>query len=458
MCHKKTLVILLLCFGMPLVSQTAIATLVQETSRDILNLLQAPKPVLAVVDFKDNSYLSDLEAQTVYQLLAMNLEQSGRVVFRDLMVDFSSGRGHFNYSKSEGVRYSLYLVILDTADGIALAASVRLVESAELVGLVYRKARINPEVFWAVSQTVNPSASAAMILSSQESYRIDNSIFSVFQDLTKEDGGLYALSPDFLLVWRNLMPNQGPAEKMPLTWPYPRTPSIENEGKINSFTVAGQAYLALGSNFSSHSLIVPLGRAERKILTTLPFIPFLTAVMGEAQYLIGGRYIPGTNSFDGVLHFLSLESWNPDTDSTVSTAQKRMDPFYDLTVSLGEDRRLNAVYSVGDAYSLSMRDSEWNPLIPQQTAPISGASMTALEGKWLLTSGTEVEGDSLILYDIEDSGLRHIGSVRVQGRIHSLTQGKINGQSGVWLIRHERDSTGRKLTWLDFWRVSHEEK
>lgn len=454
---KKGLAVSILAILSPLFSQSSLDRLASRSADEILALCKAPKPIVAVVEFCNYSFLSDVQVQTFYQILAMKLEQSGKVNYRDLLVDFSAGKGRFNLSDLNRIRYGLFLVMYDTPKGLAFSAAVRLLESSKLLGLVYQSETISVDEMWAVSQLASASPTAALLLQRQESYRIDNTVFCLIQDLdssTTKD--LYALTPDQLIVWQAMMPNQGQGRKIPLKWPFPKTPSIQNEGRMSFIKVGPNRYLTVGSNFSTQSLVMRITPQEAVPVASLPFVPLWTAQLGGEPYLVGCRFVPGANRYDGSLQLLNLSAWTSESASP-KTAQKRMDSFYDMTV-LNRPQQLNALFWVDENNRLNMADAQWNPLLSPERMPASGANAVCVAGRWLLTSGSDELNDTLQIYGISDGGLLPIGSQTLEGRIHSMSEGLLEGKPGAWVLRFLDDAYGRRTSWLDFWRFADAEK
>ncbi len=456
---KKALVIMLFSFFIPTFPQSALSRLASSSAADIIALLKSPNPVLATVEFTNNSFLSDLEAQTLYQLLSMELEQTGRLVYRDLMVEFSTGKGRFNFSDLSRIRYGLYLALVNSSDGIGLAASLRLMNSSRLLGLVYKTVPIEVDELRALAQLRSSDLAAGFMLQRQESFRLENSIFHFSQNCEQADSTeFFALTPDFLILWQGVTPNQGAGTKIPIKWPFPRTPSVQNEGRINIMSSGSQRILAVGANFSSQSLIFQLTPQGWQQSAALPFIPLYSAKLGDDLFLIGSRFIPGTNRYEGMLHLLNMTSWVPGGADAPKTARKAVDPFFDTAVLYRADSRLNSVFTVGDSYLLAMSDAEWKPLLTSEQRYPTGANLVTVADRWLLTSAAGKNKDTLNLFDAADGGLRFVGSQPMEGMIHSLSEGRLAGQRGVWVLRHLTGQDRHRLMWLDFWRVSVDEK
>lgn len=459
--QKIIRIIALLALSWPVFSQSALERLAAGAAEEILALLKAPNPVAATLEYRNYSFLSDLQAQTFYQLLSVKLEQSGKLRYRDLMVDLVDGKGQFNYSDLSRIRYGLHLVLLNHPRGIAFAASVRTAERSELLGLVFRSAAIDPAELWSVSLLGDGPASGRLVMNRTETFRVDHSIFHVAQDVEGTDGrnDLYALTPEHLIVWRGGGPSQGPGEKIPLSWSSPRTPSIRNEGKIVFLKAQGERFLALGANFSPGGLVFRGISQGLSAAQTVSFVPFAAAVVGDEPCWIGCRYLPGTNLFDGVIQFAPTAPWDAQKKEGAPAARRKMDPFLDMAFLKREDGRIASVFSVDEAYRLGMHDAEWNPLVGLGgEAPSCGASMALVQGRWLVTSAAQRKNDALSLYFIADGGLRHVGRQELEGMIHSMREGIFNGEPGVWVLRQTSDPFAQKTNWLDFWRVAKDEE
>jgi len=457
---KKVLVITLLSFLTPLFSQPSLGRLASLTSNGIYDLMKSPNPVLATVEFRNASFLSDFEAQTFYQLLSMELEkQENRIEYRDLLVDFSGGNGRFNFSDLSGIRYGLYLVLLDTPEGIGASASVRLLDSSRLLGLIYKTVPIEVNEHWAQSSVNSGGVSAALILKMLQRFRLDNSVFYVKQDIESSgQNELYALSPDHLVIWQGTLPDQGLGKKIPINWTFPKTPSVQNEGRLTFLKVDTNRYIAISANFAPQSLIMQITGLGLEQYSAYPFVPLLSATLGNERYLLGSRFVPGANYYDGKIQLLNITSGLPLLSESTKLAQRYIEPFFDLAVIYRDQGLLNSFFMVGESYRLSMLDAEWVPLLMPTPSYATGANLITIANKWFLTSGVDELGDSLNLYDAADGGLRFIGSMSLEGKIHSISEGILEGQAGVWLLRFTVDHNGAKTKWLEFWRVSNEEK
>lgn len=457
---KKIMVIALLGFFWPIFPQSALERLTTQAVDDIVPLLQSPNPVVAAVEFSNYSFLSDLEAQTFYQLLSVKLERSGKLIYRDLMVDLTAGRGKFNFSDLSRIRYGLQLVLLNHPRGLSFSAAVRLVESSELLGVVYRTEEISPTELWAVTLLGDTSAPAELILKKTDSFRIDNSVFHVAQDTAENPGknDLYALTPEHLIVWHGMSPNQNSGEKIPIKWFPPRTPSIQNEGKITFFSADGERFMAIGANFAPGGMVVKTVNQGELTVKKVPFVPVAASVIGDVPCLIGSRYVPGTNIFDGLIQFMSLASLKTDGKENAGVARKQMTPLFDMALVKREDGRIRSFFAVDEKYRLVMSDAEWNALLDLSAEhPTCGANMTLVNGKWLVTSAAENKNDALKLYFVGDGGLRYVGDQMLEGRIHSMSEGRYSGNTGLWVLRHTSDQFGLRTTWLDFWMVAKDE-
>lgn len=441
-----------------LTAQNNLTRLADKTADETIRLLKAPHPVAATVAFQNYSYLSDVEAQTFYQLFSTRMEQRPGLEYRDLLVQFNQGKGRFNLSEQTSLRYGLYVTLRDTPQGLACGVAVRLIDDAKLLGLVHEVAVIDPAERWLFSQTVEQGAPSGALLRRRETFRVDGDIFAVAQNtLKREKLMLCALTSEALVVWSAAMPNQAAGKKMPLKWAFPRSPSLQNEGRITFFQKNGQTFMTLGSNFSPKGIVL---QVQDDILSTVGVIPFVavkTVSLGEDAFLAGGRYIPGTNRFDGELRFLNLNAWNPVGEESAKVATRQIKPFYDLAIGLGEQQMMNASFLACDPHRLEMVSGEWTPLLDESSSIQTGANLIIVDNRWLMTTGIEEGGDSLSIYDVTDGGFRLLGQEKVDGQIQALSEGFIEGRIGVWVLRYVSDSTGGRLSWLDFWEVNRDE-
>src|SRR5512145_748002 len=67
---------------------------------------------VAVVRLENESELSDLAMQKVYQLLVSRLEGEKNIRLADLMVGFANGRGEFNLSQTEDLDFLIDLKLI----------------------------------------------------------------------------------------------------------------------------------------------------------------------------------------------------------------------------------------------------------------------------------------------------------------------------------------------------------
>jgi hypothetical protein len=457
---KKTgLLIGFLCCFIPLAAQTALTRLADRTAEETVKLLRAPGPVLATVQFENHSFLSDLEAQTFYQLLSTRLEQKPGLVYRDLLVQFSQGKGRFNLSDETRIRYGLFVTLLETPRGLACGVAVRLLDSASLVGLVYQLVALEPGEAWAITKAVESAAVPGSLLHRRESFRIDGDIFHVSQDTQTPDVlTLCALTPENLILWQGALPNQAAGRKIPLKWSFPRSPSLQNEGRITFFKKENQSYVALGSNFSPQSIVLRISGQEYAAIGTFPFIPVKTVNMGADTFLAGSRYVPGTNGFDGDIRFLNLGAWKPGDADSVKIALRRLAPFMDMALGLLDSQFVSVAFMAGLNNRLTVVNGEWSPLVETDAAAACGANLVVVDQRWLLASGLEAPDDVLRVYDVADGGFRLLGQEKVEGQIHAMTEGVLQARPGVWILRFVSDGNKGRLSWLDFWEVNRVEK
>ena len=67
---------------------------------------------VAVVQFENDSELTDLAMQKIYQMLTARLENDKNIRVSDLLVNFANGRGEFNLSQVNELDYLLDLKLI----------------------------------------------------------------------------------------------------------------------------------------------------------------------------------------------------------------------------------------------------------------------------------------------------------------------------------------------------------
>ncbi len=441
--------LLLIVTGASGICQQGVEALVAESASFLAAFFKnMPDARVAVVRFENDSELTDLAIQKIYQMLVSRLE--GEKTFRvlDLLLDFTGGRGEFNLGQPGALDFLIEMKLIQNKSKTGLGLTVF--------------SRLQDRVV-AVKYFERPVSKGEMDLLNTRSYAFTELGFSKLlefesrlglmdiQSISAEDGQeqYFFYYPDEIIIYSARETRLEKHFQFKLSWTRPVFPVLHPEGKLLLFRLDRDLVLTAGSNFSPTAQMLTYRDGQWQESRKVEFVPFRFVTLNQTPYLVGARYEEGRNFFKDRVYFMPF---GPATAGGASAYEKKTCPAMSLDFS-SSDGQLQGVHVIDRSYAYRLFTSDFEEKTPLPEK--KGASLASSGGEWLAVSDYSRNSDQLFFYDIRDGGLRPVYSGKVSGEIQFIAAGSWQGTKGFWAgVLQQADGLERLM--VQFWGKRHE--
>ena len=402
---------------------------------------------VAVVRFENDSELTDLAMQKIYQMLISKLENEKNIRVSDLLVNFANGRGEFNLNQASELDYLLNLKLIQNKSrtGLGIAVFSRLQDRT--VAMKYFERVLGPgERDWLNTRDFAFAELGFTKLLELES-RAD---LMDIQSIAAADGQqqYFFYYPDEIIVYQANETRLEKQSQFRLKWTRPFYPVLHAEGRLLLFRSAPALVLTAGNNFSPYAQVLSFRDGQWQEARRIDFVPFRYVVLNQRPYLVGARYEEGRNFFKDKVYFLPFSGLD---DKTVAY-EKKTSPALALDFSIQEGR-LQSMHLIDRDYRYHLVTPEFEEMTPLPEK--KGASLAALDGEWLAVSDHTGSSDQLFFYDIRAGGLKPVYTAKIAGEVQFISSGTWQNAMGFWAgVRQKADGLERLL--VQFWGKRNE--
>jgi hypothetical protein len=397
---------------------------------------------VAVVRFENESELTDLAMQKIYQMLVSKLESEKNIRVSDLLVNFADGRGEFNLSQAGDLDYLLDLKLIQNKSKTGLGLTVFSRLQDKIVAVKYFEKSLSQGEM----ELLNTRESAFSELGFSKLLEFESKknlmdIRSIAADGGQEQYFFYY--PDEIIIY---LANETRLEKhfqFKLKWTRPFYPVLHDEGRLLLFRSGQSLVLTAGSNFSPYAQVLTFRDGQWQEAGKIDFIPFRTIELNQNPYLVGARYEEGQNFFKDKVYFMPFS----DPAGRTGAYEKKTYPAMALDFSTQEGQ-LQALHLIDRDYRYHLFTAEFEEKQPLPEK--KGASLAALGGDWLAVSDHTSTSDQLFFYDIRAGGLRQVYTAKISGEVQFISAGTWLNIKGFWAgVWQKTDSLERLL--VQFW-------
>jgi hypothetical protein len=397
---------------------------------------------VAVVRFENNSELSDLAMQKIYQMLVSRLETEKSIHVFDLLVNFTNGRGEFNVSRAADLDYLLELKLIQNKSKTGLGLTIFSRLQDKIVAVKYfEKALSQGEMEFL---NLKDFAFSELGFSKLVEFESKKNLMDI-QSITGNDGQsqYFFYYPDEIIIYLAKEMRLEKYSQFKLKWKRPIYPVLHYEGKLLLFYSKQTMVLTAGGNFSPNAQVLTFRDNQWQEEPKIDFVPFKFLMLNQNPYLVGARYEGGKNYFKDTIYFLPFS----DPAERSGAYEKKVYPAMAVDFSVQEGQ-LQAVHVIDRNYHHHLFTSEFEekPCAPEK----KGASLAALGGEWLAVSDYTRQTDQLFFYDIRDGGLRPVYTGKIPGEVRFISAGAWQQSKGFWIgVQQKQD--GRERYVVQFW-------
>jgi hypothetical protein len=424
--------------------------LVKKTSQGIIDFFKDRGEIkTSIIKFENYSGLSDLMAQKYYQLITANLEMNPHINFTDLMINFSKNKGEFNLSRTDKLNYLIYLKLKRNRDKIGTGISIFSRTLDKIVYVRYFEDFIS-EGEKDVLNIQNYGFQGQGFFKQIE-MDVKRDLLDV-ESITFPDGAprYFMYYPGKIDIYRDKASSFKKVNSLTLDWKRPYFPVINFNGQLYLFYHNRVLYMAVGGNFSPYSMVFRLQEAQWNYLGNIKFIPIRLIGFNNGIYLVGVRYVDGTNFFQGNLVLLPFDSGRFSDESLI---EKPVVPFYSVDFATSVEGELETVHIVDTDYNYRFYGSD---LIEQSLdAEKRGSSLSVLQNQWLCISDYSEIYDTLFFYKILDGRRQLVYKNLVNGEVKFISSGSWKRTKGFWAYIKKGDKRNWKY-FLQFWGKQNE--
>ncbi len=403
---------------------------------------------ISIVKFDNYSGLSNLAAQTYYQLLVSKLESDKNINFIDLMIDLNKNRGEFNLTRKNELNYLIYIKLIRNKNKIGVGTVIFSKSVDKIVYIKYFENIISKnekDLLNIANYGFKGSAFCKLAELDSEMNLFD---IKTIGD-TKGEYRCFFLYPKKILIYKLKGNNLDKILSIKLKWVRPFYPTLEPEGKLSLFYFKKVLYLSAGNNFSPVSKFFMLHEDRWEELTDLDFVPFRIVELNGNYYIAGSNYEYGMNYFDGKIVLAPFSSEKVDLENKL---EKRVPLFYSIDFSTIKDR-LDSVHIIDKNYNYRFYSADF---IEQSVEKEKrGSSLCSVSGKWLAVSDYSKLTDKLFFYKIENGSKKLIYETNIKGEIIFISSGFMKKKDGFWIYTKVKKNYGKEFK-LQFWSKSNE--
>ena len=441
--------LLLIVAGASGICQQGAEALVAESASFLAAFFKdMPDARVAVVRFENDSELTDLAMQKIYQMLVSRLE--GKKSFRvlDLLLGFTDGRGEFNLGQPGMLDFLIEMKLIQNKSKTGLGLTVFSRLQDRVVAVKYFERAVSKGEM----DLLNARSYAFSELGFSKLLEFESRMGLMdIQSIAAEDGQeqYYFYYPDEIIIYSARETRLEKHFQVKLSWTRPIYPVLHPEGKLLLFRLERELVLTAGSNFSPTAKMLTYRDGQWQESRKVEFVPFRFVTLNQIPYLVGARYEEGRNFFKDRVYFMPFSS---AVAGGASAYEKKTCPAMSLDFST-RDGQLQGVHVIdcNYAYRLFTSDFEEKTPLPEK----KGASLASSGDEWLAVSDYSRTSDQLFFYDIRDGGLRPVYTGKISGEVQFIAAGNWQGTTGFWAgVLQQVDGMERLM--VQFWGKRHE--
>jgi hypothetical protein len=405
--------------------QQSADALVQESAAYLSDFFKHKFDVrVAITSFENDTELSDLAMQKIYQMLVSRLESEKNVRISDLLVNFTNGRGQFNLSRAAELDFLLDIKLIQnkSRSGLGLTVFSRLQD--KIVAVKYFEKNLSPGEM----EYLNTREFAFSELGFSKLLEFDSkkNLMDI-QSTTVADGETqyFFYYPDEIVIYQVRETRLEKYFQFKLNWTRPYYPVLHSEGRLLLCRCNQALVLTAGNNFSPYAQVLSFRDNQWQEMQKIDFVPMKYIELNQNPYLVGARYEEGRNFFKDKVYFLPFS----DPAAKTTPYEKKTSPAMAIDFSVQEGQ-LQAVHLIDRNYGYHLLSAEFE----EKSALVEkrGASLAALGGEWLAVSNYSRQVDQMFFYDIRDGGQRPVYKVKIDGEIQFISAGTWQNTKGFW--------------------------
>jgi hypothetical protein len=397
---------------------------------------------VAIVHFENNSELSDLAMQKMYQMLVSQLENEKNIRVADLLINFTNGRGEFNLNQSGDLDFLIDLKFIQDKNktGLGLTIFSRLQDKIVAVKYFEKSLSKGEMEYLNARNFAFPEMGFAKLLE----FETKKDLMDI-QSIVAADGQeqYFFYYPDEIIIYLAKETRLEKHFQFKLKWARPFYPVLHYEGKLLLFWSGPVLILTIGGNFSPTAQVLALRDGQWQEMQNIDFVPFKYVVLNQNPFLVGAHYAEGRNFFKEKIYFMP---YGDPADKT-EAYEKKTYPAMALDFSTQEGQ-LQAVHLIDRNYDYHLFTAEFEEKSPLPEK--KGASLAALGGEWLAVSDHTRTSDQLFFYDIRAGGQKLVYTEKISGEIQFISAGTWQDTKGFWAgVLQQTDGVERLL--VQFW-------
>lgn len=398
----------------------------------------------AVVRFENYTDLSGQAAQKYYQLFTSGLESQTVFQFDDLMVDIQQNAGAFNLTRLDKYNFLIYLRLIRHRDNIGAGIAVFSRVLDRIVHIQYLEEFMPPgekEIF-----DVADYGFAGAGFDRRFEIKVDRELLAVKDEVSSAgEQWFFFLYPSRVDVYKIENEQLKKFQVINLNWGRPYWPSLTAEGRVAAFRNGETLYFAAGCNSSPRSQIFILENEQWRAAGSVDFIVFELIRLNNVDYLLGGRYEEGKNSFRDIV---CLSPFNGSFSAPEPVLEKKAVPFYALDVSLAKDYSVISLLLVDKNYRIRMYGADFQEIASPEGK--RGGALAVVKDSWLAFSDFSRGADKLYFNKIDGGGHQPVYQNIIEGEVLFISGGTWRQQPGFWICI-KRDKGGQTDYTLQFW-------
>jgi len=440
--------LMLISFAVGLLAQQGAEGLVTDGAAYLAGFFKNKFDVsVAIVRFENESELTDLALQKIYQMLVSRLEDEKNIRVSDLLIGFSNGRGEFNLSQAGALDYLLDLKLIQNKSKTGLGLTVYSRLQDRVVSVKYfEKAILQGEMD---SLNARDFAFSELGFTKLLEFESKKDLMDI-RSIAADDGTLHYFFyyPDEIIIYVAKETRLEKYFQFKLKWARPFYPALHHEGRLLLFRSGPALFLTAGNNSSPYALVFSMRDGLWQETQKLNFVPFQHVILNQNPYLVGARFEEGRNFFKDEIYFM------PFSDPLEKSASYKKKVYSAMALDLStRGGQLQAVHLIDRNYGYHLFTAEFEEKTPLPEK--KGASLAALDGEWLAISDHSRDADQIFFYDIRDGGQRQAYIGKVAGEVQFISAGIWLGTGGFWAGVCQR-TDGPERFMVQFWGKRNE--
>lgn len=448
MWKRKALGLLLV----PLFSWTVQSQGVDDFARKIAGEIKANfndqfSKTIAIVKLENQSTLSGLALERLYQMIYSHFENENENQFLDFLIDIRDGEARFNLSKAGETDFLIYLKFISERGRIG-------------TGIVVFSRRLDRVISIKYVESLIPDKEISLLETKQFGFtgigfsriiELDTKpgLMDAVSFYSGDSGHLLLLYPEEIEIFRILDHGLDRSASLKIDWPSPLYPVQNFEGKLTLFSLRERIFLAAGSNFCEKTTLFEFKENSWQLIGEMSFLPFAAVTINQIPFIAGGKFETGKNFFQNRLFFLPVQEGFSDNSRLL---EKSIPCFYSLGFAC-DGAELESVHFIDLNYTHRVRSPDLVSAIAD--FPHRGCSLAVMDNSWLSISDYSSTGDRLFFLKLKNASMNPTYENRIEGLIQFLSAGRWQAYSGFWACIKREEGSMEKWT-LQFWGIGNE--